>query len=551
MGSLIDRQPTLPVHSGRRGRGAEGYLTEKRIMGFLENLWDDTLAGPAPARLRKLTPPPWAISLHLVKQRGHGHKKSAILCGFYLLVRAPVVRPCINIIASSHCKKNTRIVVMNHQPTQSQGQGKFLIVLPQNMQSLYLFFLHPIPVTVKVVKLGGQRILSRIGLRLCHGSESYGRSTEFTIMQNGDKKDETAEAWLCALRPEEERRPLPPSDRVSDAGEPEPLHPTPRVEKKIQSQRVSSTLVRQKFLQYSLGVTDQQPVSTIETKRGKWVPIPLCEHLEQSSGDSQSMQNCFTEQTILFFVDYFIKPSGGHHCMKKKMVVYKLGRYILPFLFAWAGGLARLLEERVLKTRRRQNYIEELEKKSFLRGPNPISNTALVAVLEKAKELDVPKDILERNIKRASEKGQEAYIEKIYEVYGFGGVSIVVEVSTDKINRCARVVNIKVFDTDKDQLLDSALDAGAEDVIEPPVYEDDSEEDGSNRYYKIVTSLENYSTVLSKLREEGINFEPDNGSELLPIVTVEVDDESMDLNKALLASLLDLEDVDAVYTDQK
>lgn len=49
-------------------------------------------------------------------------------------------------------------------------------------------------------------------------------------------------------------------------------------------------------------------------------------------------------------------------------------------------------------------------------GPNPTSNSVLAAVLEKAKELDVPKDILERNIKRASEKGQEAYIEKIYEV---------------------------------------------------------------------------------------------------------------------------------------
>lgn len=50
-------------------------------------------------------------------------------------------------------------------------------------------------------------------------------------------------------------------------------------------------------------------------------------------------------------------------------------------------------------------------------GPSPISNTTLAAVLEKAKELDVPKDILDRNIKKASEKGQEAYIEKIYEVY--------------------------------------------------------------------------------------------------------------------------------------
>lgn len=49
-------------------------------------------------------------------------------------------------------------------------------------------------------------------------------------------------------------------------------------------------------------------------------------------------------------------------------------------------------------------------------GPNPVSNPVLAALLEKFKELDVPKDILERNIKRASEKGQEAFLEKTYEV---------------------------------------------------------------------------------------------------------------------------------------
>lgn len=49
-------------------------------------------------------------------------------------------------------------------------------------------------------------------------------------------------------------------------------------------------------------------------------------------------------------------------------------------------------------------------------GPNVTSNSALAAVLEKVKELDVPKDIVERNIKKATEKGQEDYIEKIYEV---------------------------------------------------------------------------------------------------------------------------------------
>ncbi|XP_075641319.1 putative transcriptional regulatory protein At2g25830 isoform X2 [Castanea sativa] len=207
-------------------------------------------------------------------------------------------------------------------------------------------------------------------------------------------------------------------------------------------------------------------------------------------------------------------------------------------------------------------------------GPSPISNMTLAAVLEKAKELDVPKEILDRNIKRASEKGQEAYIEKIYEVYGYGGASMVVEVSTDKINRSVakirevvkdyggkmadsgsvmfkfrrvRVVNLKVTDVDKDQLLVIALDAGPEDVIEPPVYEDETEEDSQN---KIVSSSDNYTAILSKLREEGIKFEPDNGSELLPLTAIAVDDEAMDLNKELMSKLLELDDVDAVYTDQ-
>lgn len=214
-------------------------------------------------------------------------------------------------------------------------------------------------------------------------------------------------------------------------------------------------------------------------------------------------------------------------------------------------------------------------------GTSPVSNTALAALLEKAKELDVPKEIIERNIKRASEKGQETFIEKIYEVYGYGGVGIIVEVSTDKINRSvaavrevvkdcggkmadpgsiifkfrrARVVNIQAsVAVDKDQLLAIALDAGADDVIEPSIYEDESheEEDISDRYFKIVTSSENYSTILTKLRDEGIGFESDNGSEMLPITPIEVDDEGMELNKELVSQLLELDDVDAVYTDQK
>ncbi|KAL3650802.1 hypothetical protein CASFOL_007205 [Castilleja foliolosa] len=210
-------------------------------------------------------------------------------------------------------------------------------------------------------------------------------------------------------------------------------------------------------------------------------------------------------------------------------------------------------------------------------GSSLVSNTALAALFEKAKELDIPRDIIDRNIKRASEKGQEAYIEKFYEVYGYGGAGMIVQVLTDKVNRSvavvrtvvkdyggkmadsgsimfkfkrARVVNINAKDVDKDQLLAIALDAGADDVIEPSSDEDDPEED-SERHYKIVSSMDNYTNILSKLRDEGITFETDNGFELLPLSPIEVDDEAMDLNKELMSKLLELDDVDAVYTDQK
>ncbi|KAG2626306.1 probable transcriptional regulatory protein At2g25830 isoform X2 [Panicum virgatum] len=211
-------------------------------------------------------------------------------------------------------------------------------------------------------------------------------------------------------------------------------------------------------------------------------------------------------------------------------------------------------------------------------GPSPSSNTALAAILEKARELDIPREILERNIKRASEKDQNTYTEKVYEVYGFGGVGMIVEVLTDKITRSvadirnvvkdcgakladpgsvtfrfkqARVVNIKVTDADKDQLLSVALDAGVDDVLEPNFDDDDGSEEEIERFYKIVTTSENYPVVLSKLQEEGVKFETDNGYELLPLNPIEVDDEAMELNKELVSKLLELDDVDAVYTDQK
>ena len=100
---------------------------------------------------------------------------------------------------------------------------------------------------------------------------------------------------------------------------------------------------------------------------------------------------------------------------------------------------------------------------------------------------------------------------------------MVVEVLTDKINRSVaavrevvkdyggkmadpgsvmfkfrrvRVVNIKVTDVDKDQLFAIALDAGAEDVIEPPIYEDATDEDKSERWRCYSLSCDFYLFIL-------------------------------------------------------
>ena len=51
-------------------------------------------------------------------------------------------------------------------------------------------------------------------------------------------------------------------------------------------------------------------------------------------------------------------------------------------------------------------------------GPSPNSNTALAQLLTAAKQSGVPKDVIDRNVKKASEKGQADYTEIVYEVRG-------------------------------------------------------------------------------------------------------------------------------------
>jgi len=76
-------------------------------------------------------------------------------------------------------------------------------------------------------------------------------------------------------------------------------------------------------------------------------------------------------------------------------------------------------------------------------GPNPESNARLRAVIQNAKSVNMPKENVERAIKKASDKNQADYKEILYEGYAPHGIAILVETATDNNNRT--VANIRSY----------------------------------------------------------------------------------------------------------
>ena len=76
-------------------------------------------------------------------------------------------------------------------------------------------------------------------------------------------------------------------------------------------------------------------------------------------------------------------------------------------------------------------------------GPDPNSNSRLRAVIQNAKSVNMPKDNIERAIKRASDKNQGDYKEVLFEGYGPHGIAILVETATD--NNTRTVANVRSY----------------------------------------------------------------------------------------------------------
>jgi YebC/PmpR family DNA-binding regulatory protein len=195
--------------------------------------------------------------------------------------------------------------------------------------------------------------------------------------------------------------------------------------------------------------------------------------------------------------------------------------------------------------------------------PDPAMNPRLRAAVLAARAENMPKDNIERAIKKAQGGEAENYDEIRYEGYGPGGVAVIVEVLTDNRNRTAGdvrstftksggslaetgavsfmfdrlgVVEFERTVASADAMLEAAIEAGAEDVV--------SGENG----HEVYTTQESLREVAKALeakfgepRRAAMVWKPQN--------TVSVDDEQGEKLLRLIETLNDNDDVQNVYAN--
>lgn len=196
-----------------------------------------------------------------------------------------------------------------------------------------------------------------------------------------------------------------------------------------------------------------------------------------------------------------------------------------------------------------------------LGGPDPKTNPRLRLALQKAKSANVPNDIVDRNIKKASSADQADYIEMTYELYGYGGVGIIVDIMTDNKNRISSemriatnkrggtianpgsvafnfdrkgVIQVPKSGVNEEKLFAASLEAGAEDF------------DLSEDVFVITTDPTSLYEVKEAVASLGYPCE-EASLEMIPKSSVECDEETAKSNQALIDWIEQLDDVDAVY----
>ncbi len=197
-------------------------------------------------------------------------------------------------------------------------------------------------------------------------------------------------------------------------------------------------------------------------------------------------------------------------------------------------------------------------------GGDPDYNASLRLAIEKAKAISMPNDNIQRAIKKGTgELGGASYEEMTFEGYGLGGVAVIVEALTDNSNRTTSsvrstfdkyggnlgtpgcvsymfnskgvlVLDNEDGDLDEDTVMDAALEAGADDMVN----EGDS--------FVIYTDPADFTDVLTGMKDAGYEFVE---ADIERVPTVEATPKPEDLKRLskMISLLEDNEDVQKVH----
>ena len=198
-------------------------------------------------------------------------------------------------------------------------------------------------------------------------------------------------------------------------------------------------------------------------------------------------------------------------------------------------------------------------------GGDPDMNPRLRMVLLKCRTANMPRENIERAIKKGTGGGEGASFEELtYEVYGPQGVALLVEVSTDNRNRTASDIRSIVTKSggsiatpgsvsrlfqrkgqiivsreaaDEDQLMELALEAGAEDFKAEP------------QGYEILTEPANFEAVHKQIEAQGIKYEAAEITSLPTLLAPPADEAGMVAVNKLIETLEEHDDVKEVFSN--
>jgi len=202
-------------------------------------------------------------------------------------------------------------------------------------------------------------------------------------------------------------------------------------------------------------------------------------------------------------------------------------------------------------------------------GPDPDANPRLRLAIAKAKAVSLPKENLDRAIKKGAGllEGVD-YEEVMYEAYGPGGVAILIECLTDNRNRTAPEIRnifskrglalaasgaaahsynhlghvlVGAEETDEDELTLAALDYPVDDVVQ-------STDDNGKPVFQVLSSIADLEEVRSGLESASFHV-VEYGLTWVPTVTVPVEGSDADQLVALLDALENNDDVQHVYAN--